>query len=82
MGPKHSRDDLLDVALAVAAREGLHRLSFGRVAARAGVSDRIVVYYFPSKDDLVTSVPGSFGANVERMRTGISRATAGRMVRG
>lgn len=56
MGHKHSRDALLDAALAVAAEQGLHRLSFGRVATRAGTSDRVVVYYFPTKDDLVTGV--------------------------
>ena len=33
-------------------------------------------------DSRVTRVPGSCGAKVERMRTGISSATAGRMVRG
>lgn len=62
MGHKHSRDALLDAALAVAADEGLHRLSFGRVATRAGTSDRVVVYYFPSKDDLVAGVLDRVGA--------------------
>lgn len=61
MGHKHSPDTLLDAALAVAADEGLHRLSFGRVAARARTSDRVVVYYFPTKDDLVTAVLGRVG---------------------
>jgi hypothetical protein len=35
-----------------------------------------------SDDVRWTSVPGSWGAKVDRMRTGMSRATAGRIVRG
>lgn len=61
MGHKHSRESLLDAALEVAGADGLHRLSFGRVASRAGTSDRVVVYYFPSKDELVTGVLARVG---------------------
>lgn len=61
MGHKHSRDSLLDAALEVAGSDGLHRLSFGRVAVRAGTSDRVVVYYFPTKDDLVAGVLARVG---------------------
>lgn len=56
MGHKHNRDDVLAGALATAFEHGLSRLSFGRVAATLGISDRIVVYYFPTKDDLVGAV--------------------------
>ena len=56
MGPKHSRDEILRAALVVARSEGLSRLSFGRVAEHMGISDRTVVYYFPTKDDLATAV--------------------------
>jgi AcrR family transcriptional regulator len=56
MGYRHDRDEVLAAALAVAFEHGLSRLSFGRVAKRLGISDRIVVYYFPSKDDLVGAV--------------------------
>ncbi len=53
---KHTKPHLLAAALAVARDAGLSRLSFGRVAARAGTNDRTVVYYFPTKEDLVTEV--------------------------
>ncbi|MGU3435890.1 TetR/AcrR family transcriptional regulator [Actinomycetes bacterium M1A6_2h] len=56
MAQKHSRDDMLTVALDLALEQGLSRLTFGRLASRLGISDRTVVYYFPTKDDLVTSV--------------------------
>ena len=53
---KHAKDELLAAAVAVAREEGLRQLSFGRVAKRAGTNDRTVVYYFPSKDQLVGAV--------------------------
>jgi AcrR family transcriptional regulator len=40
----------------IAFESGLGSLSFGRVGARLGIADRTVVYYFPTKDDLVTAV--------------------------
>lgn len=64
MGHKHTRQDILDGALATAFDEGLSRLSFGRVAKRMGISDRIVVYYFPTKDDLVGEVLVALGARL------------------
>ncbi len=45
--------------------EGLSRLSFGRVANRLAVNDRIVVYYFPTKDDLVGEVVMAMGRQLQ-----------------
>jgi len=56
MGYRHSRDEILEGALAVAVSESLGELTFGRVAKHLGVSDRMVVYYFPTKDDLLGEV--------------------------
>jgi len=56
MGHRHSRDEILAGALATAFADGLSRLTYGRVGTRLGINDRTVVYYFPSKDDLVTEV--------------------------
>lgn len=66
MGYRHSRDEILQAALAVASADGLSTLTFSRVAARAGTSDRIVVYYFPTKDDLVAAVLGELGARLQQ----------------
>lgn len=71
MGHKHSRETLLDAALGVVATEGLHRLSFGRVASRVGTSDRVVVYYFPTKDALVEAVLAAVG---DSLRAGLAGA--------
>ncbi len=65
VGHKHTKDDLLDGALATALDEGLSALSFGRVAKRLGVADRTVVYYFPTKDDLVGEVVLAMGAGLQ-----------------
>ncbi len=47
---------MLGEALAAALDGGLTQLTFGRLAARLGTSDRMVVYYFPTKDDLIREV--------------------------
>ena len=55
MGHKHTKSEILDGALAAAFEDGLSQLTFGRVATRLAISDRIVVYYFPTKDDLIVA---------------------------
>lgn len=56
VGYRHTKDEILDGALAAVFDDGLSRLTFGRLARRLGISDRVIVYYFPSKDDLVGEV--------------------------
>jgi AcrR family transcriptional regulator len=65
MGHKHTKEDILDGALAAAFDDGLSQLTFGRVAKRLGISDRIVVYYFPTKDDLIGEVLYAMGAQLQ-----------------
>jgi AcrR family transcriptional regulator len=65
MGYRHSRDEILEGAVAAAFADGLSTLTFGRVASRLGTSDRIIVYYFPTKDELVTAVLVSLGTQLQ-----------------
>ncbi len=65
MGHKYTRDELLAGALDTARTDGLSQLTFGRVAKRLGVSDRVLVYYFPTKDDLVSAVLASMGSELQ-----------------
>ena len=65
VGHKHTRDELLAGAVATAFEVGLSRLSYGQVAKRLGTSDRVVVYYFPTKDDLVGEVLVQLGARLQ-----------------
>ncbi len=67
MGYRHSRDELLAAAVELAAEEGLVSLTFGRLAKRVGISDRTIVYYFPTKDDLVRQVLLSFGSRLQHL---------------
>ena len=74
VGHKYTRDELLAAALAVARVEGLGAPTFGRVATAVGTSDRVVVYYFPSKAELVTAVLAAVGAELQDV---LGRALAG-----
>lgn len=65
MGHKHDRSDILEGALATAFVDGLSQVTFGRVAKHLGISDRTVVYYFPSKDDLVGEVLVALGSQLQ-----------------
>jgi AcrR family transcriptional regulator len=65
MGHKHTKAEILDGALGAAFDDGLSRLTFGRVAKRLGISDRIVVYYFPTKDDLIGEVLVAMGTQLQ-----------------
>lgn len=69
MGYKHTREEILSGALATAYSAGLSRLTFGRVAKQLGISDRVVVYYFPTKDDLVREVLLSIGVQLQETLT-------------
>jgi AcrR family transcriptional regulator len=45
--PAQRRSQLIDAALAIAAREGYEKLAFEAVANRAGVTRNLVYHYFP-----------------------------------
>jgi len=66
MGYRHTKQDILDGALAAAFDEGLSQLTFGRLAKRLGISDRIIVYYFPTKDDLIGEVLMVVGTRLQQ----------------
>lgn len=65
MGHKHTKEEILAGALDAAFDDGLSQLTYGRVAKRLGINDRTVVYYFPSKDDLISDVLISMGTQLQ-----------------
>jgi AcrR family transcriptional regulator len=65
MGYRHSRADLLTAAVGLATESGIGSLTFGSVGRHLGISDRTVVYYFPTKADLVTSVVGALAERLQ-----------------
>lgn len=66
MGHKHTKAEILDGALAAALDDGLSQLTFGRLAKRLGISDRVIVYYFPSKHDLISEVIVAMGTQLQQ----------------
>ena len=65
MGYKHSREDLLAAATRLAETSGIGSLTFGSVGASLGISDRTVVYYFPTKNDMITAVVAALGEQLQ-----------------
>jgi AcrR family transcriptional regulator len=64
VGYRHSREEILASATEVALEIGVGALTFAKVGQRLGISDRTVVYYFPTKPALVTSVVETMGADL------------------
>ncbi len=64
MGYRHSTDQILDAAVAIALESGIAAVTYGSVGKRLAISSRTVVYYFPTKLDLVTNVIGVLGADM------------------
>jgi AcrR family transcriptional regulator len=69
MGPRHTKEELLSGALDTAFEVGLSQLTFANVANHLEINDRTIVYYFPSKDDLVTEVLISLGQQLQETLT-------------
>lgn len=67
MGHRHTKSEILDGALASAFSHGLSQVTFGRVAKQLGITDRMVVYYFPTKDDLLSDVLIAMGSQLQEM---------------
>ena len=65
MGHKHTKEEILEGGLAAALEEGLSQLTFGRLAKRLAINDRTIVYYFPTKDDLISEVIVSMGLQLQ-----------------
>jgi AcrR family transcriptional regulator len=65
VGHKHTKDEILAGAIAAALDDGVSQLTFGRLAKRLGISDRIVVYYFPTKSDLISEVITAMGMQLQ-----------------
>ena len=59
MGYRHSPEEILDAAVTVALESGMAALTFNRVGEQLEISDRTVVYYFPTKLDLINAVAGA-----------------------
>ncbi len=65
MGYRHRREDILAGAVDAVLEDGIGQLTFGRLAARLGINDRTIVYYFPNKDALITEALMALGGQLQ-----------------
>jgi AcrR family transcriptional regulator len=65
MGHRHTKEQILEGGLAAALEDGLSQLTFGRLAKRLEINDRTIVYYFPTKEDLIAEVIVSMGLQLQ-----------------
>jgi AcrR family transcriptional regulator len=65
MGHKHTKEAILEGAVGAALADGLSQLTFGRLAKRLGMNDRTIVYYFPTKGDLIAEVVTAIGVRLQ-----------------
>jgi AcrR family transcriptional regulator len=68
------REQILEVAIQVFARNGFHSTSMNDVAEAAGVTKPVLYQHFDSKQELYLALLDDVGA---RMITAITKATAG-----
>lgn len=67
MGYRHSEEEIVDAAAAVALEHGLSGLTYRRVADRLEISDRMVVYYLPTKADLVFAAMSAVSVKLQQL---------------
>jgi AcrR family transcriptional regulator len=78
MGHKYTREQILEGAVELALADGVGALTFGRLAKRMGTSDRVIVYYFPSKSTLVSDVLVEIGNQLQAvLATAFTEPAAG-----
>jgi AcrR family transcriptional regulator len=77
MGHKYTRQQILQGAVELTLGDGVGSLTFGKLAKRLGTSDRVVVYYFPSKATLVTDVMVEIGGRLQAVLAGAFTEPAG-----
>ncbi len=67
VGHKYSQEDMVVAVANVALRDGVAKLTFRNVADELGTSDRMVVYYFPTKDDLVSAAVTALSSRMQSL---------------
>lgn len=66
---RSSREEILEAALRVAARDGLLAMTLDNVAREAGVSKGGLIYHFASKDDLIRDMIEHFARKADQALT-------------
>jgi TetR/AcrR family transcriptional regulator len=76
--PRPTRDRILDEALALFGGRGYEATSLDQVAVELGVRKQTILYYFPSKTDLLDAVIDRTGRELTlALETAVARADGG-----
>jgi len=67
VGYRHSEEEIVEAAAAVALEHGMSGLTYRRVADRLEISDRMVVYYLPTKADLVLAATTAVSVRLQQL---------------
>ena len=84
MGYRHSSDEIVRAAADATLEHGIGGLTYRRVAERLGTSDRMIVYYLPTKADLVRAAATALSVDVQALLAeafGDARRTDDELVR-
>jgi AcrR family transcriptional regulator len=67
VGYRHSLEEITAATAAAAIEHGVGALTYRRVAERLGISDRMVVYYLPTKTDLILAATTALSTSLQRL---------------
>jgi AcrR family transcriptional regulator len=67
VGYRHSEEEIVEAAAATALEYGMSGLTYRRVADRLAISDRMVVYYLPTKSDLVLAAMTAVSVKLQQL---------------
>jgi AcrR family transcriptional regulator len=67
MGYKHDKEEILEAALEASLADGVASLTYGRLARQMDITDRMIVYYYPTKADLIGAVLEEYTARLMGM---------------
>jgi AcrR family transcriptional regulator len=67
VGYRHSEAEIVEAAAAVALEHGMSGLTYRRVADRLEISDRMVVYYLPTKADLIVAATTALSVKLQHL---------------
>jgi AcrR family transcriptional regulator len=60
------REQIVGAAIDILAAEGFARMTFTRIANRAGISPGLITYHFKTKDELIKAVRRTLGQRLDR----------------
>ncbi len=67
MGYKYDAAAIVAAATDAVLADGLSQLTYGRLSKRTGIADRTIVYYFPTKADLIRATVAAVSSQFQQV---------------